>query len=87
MNQCAACSEDFAGVRDFDSHRVGKHDYTFQEGAAMEPPRYNGRRCLAPQEMIEDGWAKNELGRWVHAREARRRVVSAPRRVRTAKAT
>lgn len=85
MNVCSECGQDFAGVRDFDSHRVGVHGYTYWEGLRREPPRLNGRRCLAPQEMIEEGWAQNEFGRWVHPREARRRVVSAPRRVRAAR--
>lgn len=85
MNQCSNCQQDFAGSRDFDSHRVGTHAYTFWEGQHLDPPRADGRRCLSTQELLEDGWAQNEFGRWVHPREARRRVVSAPRRVRTAR--
>jgi hypothetical protein len=79
MNQCGACSEDFAGVRDFDSHRVGKHDYLWSLD------QEDGRRCLHPSEMIEAGWKQNTYGRWVHARQARRRVVFAPERVAGAK--
>ena len=77
MNFCVACKQDFAGVRDFDSHRVGKHGYTHWEAD-------DGRRCLAPDEMVSDGWKQNSAGRWVHAREARRRVVFVPERVRVA---
>jgi hypothetical protein len=77
MNVCGACSQDFAGVRDFDSHRVGVHTYL----ATIDRPK--GRRCLSANEMLKDGWKKNTLGRWVHPREARRRVVSAPETVAT----
>jgi len=84
MNVCASCSADFAGLRDHDSHRVGTHNYTITEGLRMEPPREDGRRCLTVGEMLEDGWKQNTAGRWVHPREARRRVVIAPERVQTA---
>lgn len=80
MNICVSCKQDFAGVRDFDSHRVGKHAYTFMEGLRIG--KEDGRRCLAPDELVINGWKQNTRGRWVHAREGRRRVVFAPERVR-----
>lgn len=83
MNVCGACNQDFAATRDFDSHRLGKHAYTYWEGTRLDPSREDGRRCLSRVEMLEDGWAQNELGRWVHPREARRRIVTAPPRVAT----
>lgn len=64
LNQCGACGEDFTGVTLFDAHRVGKHAYTFAEGARMDPPREDGRRCLAVAEMEERGWKRNARGRW-----------------------
>ena len=48
LNECGACGLDFASVRAFDEHRVGVHAYLFAEGLAMDPPREDGRRCLAP---------------------------------------
>jgi len=64
MNICGACGLDFASVPAFDEHRVGKHDYTFAEGARREPPRYDGRRCLAVSELEDAGWGKDRWGRW-----------------------
>ena len=65
MNQCGACSEDFASVKLFDRHRVGVHAYTLSEGLRLDPPRDDGRRCLAASEMIDNGWERNTEGRWV----------------------
>ena len=48
----------------FDRHRVGVHEYTFEEGLRMEPMREDGRRCLHRAEMEERGWGVNERGRW-----------------------
>jgi hypothetical protein len=50
-NGCGACFEDFAGITEFDKHRVGSH----------EPLE---RRCLTEAEMKELGWKKNDKGRW-----------------------
>ena len=65
MNLCRSCGEDFGSVTAFDAHRVGKHTYTFAEGLKMEPPREDGRRCLAVDEMLHSGrFTRNEYGRW-----------------------
>ena len=66
LNGCGSCSLDFAGVRDFDSHRVGNHAYTITEGLLLG--KEDGRRCLAPSELLEQGWKQNTSGRWVHPR-------------------
>jgi hypothetical protein len=72
MNLCTTCGLDFASVAAFDAHRVGKHAYTLSEGLRMDPPREDGRRCLAVDEMEASGWRVDRRGRWVHPREARR---------------
>ena len=72
MNQCGLCRLDFAGLEDFDAHHVGTHEYTYWEGARMEPPHADGRRCLARVEMIEDGWGQNAHGRWLCPRNVRK---------------
>lgn len=72
MNLCRTCGLDFAGIKDFDSHRVGVHAYTYWEGLKMDPPREDGRRCLSSSEMSAQGWALNRHGRW------RRRQRKAP---------
>jgi hypothetical protein len=64
MNLCRGCGEDFASVDLFDRHRVGVHAYTFSEGLRVEPPREDGRRCLAVAEMLERGWERNGRGGW-----------------------
>lgn len=56
MNLCRTCDCNFASVESFDAHRVGTHDYTYSEGAAMNPPREDGRRCLSIDEMLDTGW-------------------------------
>lgn len=71
MNQCGPCGLDFTGVRDFDSHRVGTHDYTLIEGMRREPPVYDGRRCLTVAEIEENGWSQDRYGRWQHPRRRR----------------
>lgn len=58
MNQCGPCGEDFASLDAFDEHRVGFHAFTFPEGTAMDPPRYDGRRCLSVSEMTDAGWTQ-----------------------------
>ncbi len=75
MNECGECGLDFGSVSAFDRHRVGVHEYTFSEGAALEPPRWDGRRCLHSYE-IEDltdktgapVFARNSRGTWSLAR-------------------
>lgn len=65
MNTCTACEENFSSVETFDRHRVGVHAYTFLEGMRMDPPVEDGRRCLSPDEMVDDrGWAWNLEGVW-----------------------
>ena len=64
MNLCSPCGEDFATLKDFDSHRVGVHAYTYSEGLKFNPPVEDGRRCLAVHEMEAAGWTKNQNGRW-----------------------
>lgn len=64
MNLCSMCGEDFTGVSDFDSHRVGVHAYTYSEGLKRDPMVEDGRRCLTIQEMYEKGWAHDRYGRW-----------------------
>lgn len=59
MNFCRVCSEDFNSLSAFDKHRVGRHEYLFSAD------RMDGRRCLAPSEMLELGMARNKSGRWV----------------------
>lgn len=69
MNYCTTCKEDFASVRAFDRHRVGKHEYLYSEGLKMNPPREDGRRCLGIDEMDEHGLARDGKGRWCVAAE------------------
>lgn len=61
---CTSCGEGFVSDRAFDKHRVGVHDYTFPEGAAFDPPKLDGRRCLHTFEMEAAGWARDRWGRW-----------------------
>ena len=51
MTECSVCGLLFAGTSAFDAHRVGKHAYLYSEGLRMDPPREDGRRCLASAEM------------------------------------
>jgi len=64
VNLCRRCKQDFGSVSAFDAHRVGKHAYTFQEGLAMEPVRWDGRRCLGTDELETLGWHQDTHGRW-----------------------
>lgn len=73
MNLCRTCGHDFASVRAFDAHRVGRHEYTQAEGLELRPPRKEGRRCLSPDEMQDAGWARDRWGRWVHPQALRNR--------------
>jgi hypothetical protein len=58
LNLWRACGQDFSGVKTFDRHRVGKHEYLWSRA------REDGRRCLDPVEMRALGWKLNEWGRW-----------------------
>jgi hypothetical protein len=73
MNVCRTCGQDFASVRGFDAHRVGRHAYTEAEGLDLRPPRTDGRRCLNSDEMEAIGWVRDRWGRWVHAEALRNR--------------
>lgn len=82
MNLCCSCRQDFTGIRDFDSHRVGVHAYTYTEGLALNPIHEDGRRCLDVAEMQANGWTRDSHGRWSHpctiaARSRRIRVLTA----------
>jgi hypothetical protein len=57
-------SHDFASVTAFDRHRTGTHRYLFADGLRMTPPRDDGRRCLAPEEMHQVGMEIDPNGRW-----------------------
>jgi hypothetical protein len=58
LNGCSACRTDFASVAAFDKHRTGKHEYDFD----FDHP--DGRRCLAPDEMLAAGMELDPRGRW-----------------------
>ena len=73
MNLCSSCGKDFASVEAFDGHRVGNHSYTQAEGFLLRPPRTDGRRCRTGEGLIARGWSRDRRGRWVHARELRKR--------------
>jgi len=64
LNLCSVCGLDFTSVRDFDSHRVGVHAYTYAQGLKLDPPVEDGRRCLDKEEMYSTGWAHDVHGRW-----------------------
>ena len=86
MNYCTSCDKDFTSVRAFDTHRVGKHAYTYTEGVAMEPMREDGRRCLRTDELCDAGIAQDARGRWflVEDRERARRAFRGVPRMREA---
>jgi len=50
-NQCQGCKEYFNSTGAFSGHRVGKYGVD--------------RRCRTPEEMIERGYSKNQLGFWI----------------------
>lgn len=75
MNYCRSCETDFGSVSAFDTHRVGKHEYTLSEGLKQDPPREDGRRCLEAREIerldARDGtpmFERNSRGVWSLAR-------------------
>lgn len=58
LNLCRSCGRDFGGVNAFDRHRVGKHEYLYDD----EHP--DGRRCLTEDEMLPTGLRRRADGRW-----------------------
>jgi hypothetical protein len=74
MNLCGSCGQDFSSVEAFDRHRVGIHEYSFEEGLLLSPRRTDGRRCFGIEEMAASGWVLDARGRWVHPRELRKRL-------------
>jgi hypothetical protein len=63
-NLCRSCGQDFSSVAAFDRHRTGTHEYLFADGLRLDPPREDGRRCLAPEELLETGMEVYSKGRW-----------------------
>ena len=84
LNLCRGCDTDFASVAAFDRHRTGTHDYPYSEGLQMTPTREDGRRCMAPEEMLEHGMEVDPRSRWrvvlSEASQRRRRESSGLRR-------
>ena len=71
-NLCRSGGEDFNALKLFEAHRVGTHEYTYSEVAAMDPPREHGRRCLTVDEMHELGWTQDAKGYWFDPVKAKR---------------
>lgn len=63
MNLCRACGLDFGSGSAFDAHRTGTHEYVFS------PDRPEGRRCLAADELRDNGWSRDRRGRWRRPRQ------------------
>jgi hypothetical protein len=85
LYECTGCGGDFASLRLFDLHRLGKHpqtgpaDYLDRLRAGLvdceddwRPTVEFGRRCLDAGEMEARGWVKNERGRWADPVEVQR---------------
>lgn len=51
MYECPTCGLIFGSLAAFSLHRVGVHEFTYSEGARMDPPREDGRRCLSEHEI------------------------------------
>ena len=64
MTECSVCGLLFSGTAAFDAHRVGRHAYSYSEGLHMDPPREDGRRCLAADEMAIAHLELNGSGKW-----------------------
>jgi hypothetical protein len=64
-NGCTGCGQDFTSTLLFDTHRLGRYEYTLEQGLRLDPPRDDGRRCLDVEEMEAKGWELNDRGRWV----------------------
>jgi hypothetical protein len=96
LNECSGCRKDFASLRVFDAHRVGKFpqtgpgDYLDRLRAGLVDVEddwkpEHGWRCLDVEEMEAKGWAKDDRGRWadpVEAERVRRRFQTAPSELR-----
>jgi hypothetical protein len=65
LNGCSGCGQDFTSTVLFDAHRVGRYEYTYEQGLELDPPREDGRRCLDSGEMRGKGWAQDDRGRWI----------------------
>lgn len=73
-------------MRAFDTHRVGRHAYTFAEGLRMDPIREDGRRCLDIPELCDAGMAQDARGRWVLVSDRDRARKAFRQNARTAQA-
>jgi hypothetical protein len=49
-NGCSGCGQGFTSTSLFDAHRVGRQEYTCEQGLELDPPREDGRRCLDSEE-------------------------------------
>lgn len=49
MNLCRTCGHDFASIRAFDAHRIGRHAYTEAEGLELRPPRHGWSQVSHPR--------------------------------------
>src|SRR6266508_6628738 len=94
LNECVSCGGDFASLRLFELHRIGKYpqtgpaDYLDRLRAGLiaseddwRPTPEFGRRCLDVEEMAAKGWAKDDRGRWadpVAVGRARRSFQNTP---------
>jgi hypothetical protein len=65
LHGCSGCLQDFTSLALFDRHRVGRYEYTLEQGLRLDRPREDGRRCLDTDEMRANGWALNDSGRWI----------------------
>lgn len=74
-NFCRSCGRDFSSVKNFDKHRIGKHEYDFDW---RDETKQDGRRCLNEDELREIGLVPNTKGRWHDPED----VESAARRLR-----
>ena len=79
MNLCRRCKQDFGSVTAFDAHRVGKHEYVY------DLEHEDGRRCLAVDELLDSGWARDQHGRWRTPRSHDARLRLAQLRSRASK--
>ena len=68
---CTTCGLSFVGHRDFDSHRVGRHD------ALFTPETPWGRRCLGVDELRNAGWYQDRFRRWGHGRRKKSKPPTA----------
>lgn len=76
LNFCRPCGQDFCSLELFDRHRVGVHDYTYDEGLRRNPPKTNGRACLSVDAMLERGWQLDVRQRWSDPARSSRRAAA-----------